>query len=317
MAQAAHPALASFAGRRVLVTGGAGFIGSHLCRMCQEAGAEVQAVGRSGPSPVPAGLHWTRADLANLDAARQVVASARPEIVFHLAGHPHATRSLQAVVPTLASNLLTTVHLLTALTEWQEAGGGELRRLILTGSLEEPTPGGDDAAPSSPYAAGKYAAGCYARMFHRLYGTPVAVARTFMVYGPGQRDLKKLVPYVTTSLLRGEEARLSSGTRRVDWVYVEDVARGFLAAATAPGLDGQTFELGTGVATPVREVAEMIARLVGRPERLALGAVPNRPMEQERVADVERTFSLTGWRPAVSLDEGLRQTVEWYRQGRV
>jgi UDP-glucose 4-epimerase len=315
MAQAAQPALPSLAGRRVLVTGGAGFVGSHLCRMCQEAGAQVEAVGRSAPSSASVGLHWTHADLANLDAARQVVTSVRPEIVFHLAGHPHATRSLDAVAPTLASNLLTTVHLLTALAEWQEVGGGELRRVILTGSLEEPTPGGGEATPSSPYAAGKYAAGCYARMFHHLYGTPVAVARTFMVYGPGQRDLKKLAPYVTTSLLRGEEARVSSGTRRVDWVYVEDVALGFLAAAAAPGLDGQTFDLGTGVATPVRTVAETIARIIGRPDRLTMGAVPDRPMEQERVADVERTFSLTGWRAAVPLEEGLQRTVEWYRQG--
>jgi nucleoside-diphosphate-sugar epimerase len=318
MAWDASPAVTSLAGRRVLVTGGGGFIGSHLCRMCRDAAADVHAAGRAAAPPSDAGgVHWTQADLADPDAARRLVATAQPEVVFHLAGHPHATRSLDAVLPTLRSNLLTTVHLLTALAEWQATQTHELRRVILTGSLEEPAGAADDPTPSSPYAAAKYAAGCYGRMFHRLYGTPVAVARTFMVYGPGQRDLKKLVPYVTTSLLRGEEARLSSGTRRVDWVYVEDVARGFVAAATAPGLEGQTFDLGTGLATPVREVAAMIARIVGRPERLAPGALPDRPMEQERVADVERTFSLTGWRPAVPLDEGLRRTVDWYRQGRV
>ena len=313
MAEVTPPAPSSLAGRRVLVTGGGGFIGSHLCRMCRDAGADLHAVGRSEQPPSDCGgVHWTRADLADPDAARRVVAAAGPEIVFHLAGHPHATRSLDAVVPTLRSNLLATVHLLTALAEWQATQTGDLRRVILTGSLEEPA-GMDNPTPSSPYAAGKYAAGCYARMFHRLYGTPVAVARTFMVYGPGQPDLKKLVPYVTTSLIRGEEAQISSGTRAVDWVYVEDVARGFLATAAAPGLDGQTLDLGTGVATPVRAVAEMIARIVGRPGRLVVGAVPDRPMEQERVADVERTFSLTGWRPTVSLEEGLRRTVEWYR----
>jgi nucleoside-diphosphate-sugar epimerase len=317
MAQAAPPALAFLAGRRVLVTGGGGFIGSHVCRLCQEAGADVHAVGRSAPPPASAGVQWTRADLADLDTARRVVTAVRPEIVFHLAGYPHATRSLDAVGPTFASNLLTTVHLLTALAESQASQTGGLRRMILAGSLEEPASRGHDATPSSPYAASKYAAGCYGRMFHELYGTPVGVARTFMVYGPGQRDLNKLVPYVTTSLLRGDEARLSSGTRRVDWVYVEDVARGLLAAAAAPGLDGQTFDLGTGVATPIRAVAEMIAELVGCPDRLALSAVPDRLLEQEWVADVERTFSLTGWRPAVDLEEGLRRTVEWYRQGRV
>jgi nucleoside-diphosphate-sugar epimerase len=258
-------------------------------------------------------VRWTCADLANLDAARQIITAVRPEIVFHLAGHPHATRLLGAVAPTLAGNLLTAVHLLTALAEWQARPTGELRRVILAGSLEEPVGLAHEAIPSSPYAASKYAAACYARMFHQLYGTPVAVARTFMVYGPGQPDLNKLVPYVTTSLLRGEEATLASGTRRVDWVYVEDVARAFLVAAVAPGLDGQTFDVGTGVATPVRTVADMIGGIVGRSDRLAVSAMPDRPIEQERVADVERTFSLTGWRPTISLEEGLRRTVESYR----
>src|SRR5687767_14020877 len=98
MAQPTPPAATSLAGRRVLVTGGGGFIGSHLCRRCSEAGAEVHAVGRSEPPAAVHGVHWTRADLADLDAARRVVVAIRPEFVFHLAGHPHATRSLDAVV---------------------------------------------------------------------------------------------------------------------------------------------------------------------------------------------------------------------------
>src|SRR5215207_5852978 len=111
---ATPPTATSLAGRRVLVTGGGGFVGSHLCRLCREAGADVHAVGRSAPKPgaVEDGVRWLRADLARLDAARGVVSAVRPEVVFHLAGHAHATRLLDAVVPTLASTLLATVHLL-------------------------------------------------------------------------------------------------------------------------------------------------------------------------------------------------------------
>jgi nucleoside-diphosphate-sugar epimerase len=316
MPQAAERSATSLAGHRVLVTGGGGFIGSHVCRLCADAGGDVHAVGRSTRPArgLNAGARWWQSDLAEADAARDVVKSIRPEFVIHLAGHADARRSLDAVLPTLRSNLLTTVHLLTALAEWQAAEGpGVLRRVVLAGSLEEPSSDSASTPPTSPYSASKQAAASYARMFHGLYGLPVAVARTFMVYGPGQRDVKKLVPYVTTSLLRGEEARLTSGSRLVDWVYVEDVARGFLAAAVAPGLDGGGVDLGTGVATPVRAVAEMVARIVGGSGRLSFGAVPDRPAERECVADVARTFTLTGWRAEVSLEEGLRRTVEGYR----
>ena len=77
-------------------------------------------------------------------------------------------------------------------------------------------------------------------MFHALYHTPVTILRLFMVYGPGQQDLSKLVPYVTLSLLKGEMPRVSSGMREVDWIYVDDVAAGYLAAATATGVEGST-----------------------------------------------------------------------------
>ena len=83
-------------------------------------------------------------------------------------------------------------------------------------------------------------------MFHALYGLPVINLRTFMTYGPGQRDGSKLIPYVATALLRGESPRLSSGTREVDWIYVGDVVDAYLAAAVADGVEGTSIDIGSG-----------------------------------------------------------------------
>jgi len=168
--------------------------------------------------------------------------------------------------------------------------------------------------PSSPYAAAKFAASAYGRMFHALYKTPVAILRLFMVYGPGQQDLRKLVPYVTLSLLKGQTPELSSGARKVDWIYVDDVVAGYLAAATAKGVEGSTIDLGSGRLDTVRTVVEELVGLINPHVQPLFGSIPERVLEQTRTADVERSSRLLGWRTQVSLHDGLERTAEWYRE---
>jgi nucleoside-diphosphate-sugar epimerase len=151
-------------------------------------------------------------------------------------------------------------------------------------------------------------------MFHALYGTPVVILRVFMVYGPGQQDLKKLVPYVTLSLLRGETPQLSSGVRQVDWVYVDDVVEAFMAALSAKGIEGGTIDVGTGRLESVRTVVEQLFDIVCPGTQPAFGSTADRALEQSRVADVESSFLRIGWNPRTSLREGLARTVKWYRE---
>jgi nucleoside-diphosphate-sugar epimerase len=183
--------------------------------------------------------------------------------------------------------------------------------------MEEPQPDGNWPVPCSPYAAAKFAASAYGRMFHSLYRTPVATLRLFMVYGPGQQDVKKLVPYVTLSLLEGRAPELSSGVRRVDWIYVDDVVDGYLAAALSPAVDGCTIDLGSGELVSVRSVVERLTTIVGTPGVVPVfGAVSDRPMEQERCAVLAEARAVLGWSPRTPLDDGLRRTVDWYRAWR-
>lgn len=298
----------SYKDARVLVTGASGFLGARLCERLTAAGAVVAAVSRTARSERSGGPRWLTGDLSNADHASRLVEASSPDYVFHLASHVYGARDLALVAPTFRDNLTTTVNLLTALAE------RSCRRVVLAGSLEEPDPGEAFAVPSSPYAASKFAASAYGRFFHALYGTPVAIARIFMVYGPGQKDLDKLVPYVALSLLRGESPGLSGGTREVDWIYVDDVVEGLAAMALADASDGRTVDLGSGELTTVREVAETLAGIVGGPAEPTFGALADRAMEQVRVADVEATRERIGWSPGVSLREGLSRTVDWCRE---
>lgn len=296
-------------GRRALVTGASGFIGSALCRALRALGASVTGVSR-GTVRNDDCDRWLCSELSDLDETRRLIKTAQPDLVFHLASHVTGGRGVEMIASTFQANLASSVNLLTATTE---LGGS---RLLLTGSLEEPDPSQEWPIPASPYAAAKFAASTYARMFHRLYQTPVALLRLFMVYGPRQRDVKKLVPYVTLSLLEGRAPELSSGQRMVDWIYVDDVVRAYIAAAVAAGIEGKTFDVGSGALVSVRAVAEQIAGLMESAVQPRFGAVAERPFEQERVANVAATALALDWQPRVELKEGLGRTIAWYQARR-
>jgi nucleoside-diphosphate-sugar epimerase len=293
----------SWQGRRCVVTGAAGFIGTALCRELAARGAEVHGWGRKRHEDLQV-TRWEVCDVADAARVDQLFASVRPEVVFHLAARVTGARGIELVLPILHDNLLGTVHVLAAAAKFGNA------RVLCLGSLQEPDlePRG---APNSPYGAAKFAASAYARMYAEVYSLPVTIARPFMAYGAGQLDLTKLVPYVTTQLLSGKQAQLSSGAQPFDWIYIDDVVDALLASAATLRTVGKTVDVGTGVLTPVRDVALGIARRLGKSDALQLGAIPDRRMEQTRCGDVEATARLTGWRPHLALEQGLDETVAW------
>jgi nucleoside-diphosphate-sugar epimerase len=186
--------------------------------------------------------------------------------------------------------------------------------VVLTGSLAEPEIENGEKFPSAPYAAAKWASSGYARMFHALYKLPVTIARVFMVYGPGQLDVTKLIPHATLSMLQGYRPKISSGGRLVDWIYVSDVVDGFIALANATDVDGATVDLGSGSLVSIRTIVQQLARLIGGGADAEFGALPDRPLEPIRLAKTAETLARIGWKPQVSLQEGLECTVNWYRR---
>ena len=328
---------------RVLVTGATGFIGAHLVRRLSTLGAQIHAVTRHPPTTSrPAasvsgeewrgehGEQWHVADLSDAAATADLVARVSPEVVFHLASEVTGVREPGTVAPTFAANLTAAVNLLTAVT------GTPVRSVVLAGSVEEPR---DGLAPSSPYAAAKAAATGYARMFHALWQVPVSVLRVAMVYGPGQPDTTKLVPYVTLSLLRGQDPELTSGSRMVTWVYVEDVVDAFILAGTDGAAAGHVLDIGTAKPVSIRDTVELLTTLVNdtttdrtltggpgvdrmaangplidRTVRPRFGAVAARPLDRTQRSDPGPAERVLGWRPATSLEAGLRQTIAWYAE---
>jgi nucleoside-diphosphate-sugar epimerase len=214
---------------------------------------------------------------------------------------------MEHVSPSFHDNLVASVNILIAASEIG------CKRILTTGSMEEPDQLCNAySIPRSPYAAAKWAGSMYARMFHELYQLPVVILHVFMVYGPIQKDIKKLIPYVILSLLRGKTPELASGQRLVDWIYVTDVVSGLIAAALAPSIEGKTLDLGSGELISIKHIVEKLVELVNPTIIPRFGALPERLHESARKADINQTKNLSHWKPEITLDAGLRETIKWY-----
>jgi UDP-glucose 4-epimerase len=296
----------SLAGKRILITGASGFIGSNLCQSLCGIGAEVHGVSRIPRAGIENKPRWWKGDLSDPATVRNLVSLIKPDLIFHLAaGDTRAKRDLNLVLPILQNNLAPTINILTVATE---IGCG---RIVLAGSLDEPEPGD---IPSSPYAASHAAIQAYSQMFYRVFDTPLVTARMFMAYGHDQEAVQKLIPYVTLSLLQGQSPQVSSGQRLVDWIYIDDLVEGLIALAEAKGVEGSVVDLGSGILTSVRDVAKELARLAGAGIEPEMGALPDRPLEPQRTARVNETYSRIGWKARTPLEKGLTQTIDWYRE---
>jgi nucleoside-diphosphate-sugar epimerase len=274
-----------------------------------EEGAEVWAGVYPHEVPeriagLPVSVKCVPLDVEDVGSVQVAVSNEPFDIVFHLAAVGVTDPGVDPVLA-LAVNTRGTVLLLKALIGWDG------RRVVLVGTGHEY--GAREAVegldPFNAYAASKVAAWAFGRMFWRAYGLPVVTARLFQVYGPGQAG-SSLVPAAIGAALAGRDFAMTAGEQERDFVYVEDVAKGIMSAGVARGIDGQSIDLGSGLARPIRQVVERIWRLAGAKGAIRAGALPHRQGEVMCLcADANRTAALTGWRAETDLCEGLRKTI--------
>jgi nucleoside-diphosphate-sugar epimerase len=303
-------------GARVLVTGAAGFIGSHLVPALAREGATVHAT-RLTPDqrprvPVDVPVCWHDVDLTRADEVASVIRAASPDIVIHLAayGTSHVQRDPRRL---LEVNVYGMWHLLQALPPGT--------RLVMTGTCAEyghvkgPAHEGLPCRPASAYPAAKHAAVTLAAAHARETGRPVVVLRPYGPFGPGDDPLRVL-PFTMISLIKGEDVVLTDGLQLRDFSYVDNHVEAIVCAAAAQGLEpGAAFNIGTGQATTLRAALERVAALVGGSGRLLFGVRARRPDDlEELVPDITAARRDLGFEPRVPFDEGVRRTVAYLRR---
>jgi UDP-glucose 4-epimerase len=305
----------SLAGKRVLVTGGSGFIGRHLIDRLARDRVELFATSRTPMSNDPA-VSWLALDLADAESIRAAVRTARPHVVFHLAARLGAERTLEFSEAALRENVIGTHALLAALHEQSQA----IDRIVVAGSGEEyghsdtlPITEETPLRPVSPYSLSKAAASQLALTYASLFGMPVTVVRPFVVYGPGQSPAM-MVPTLIRTLVSEGEFGMTAGAQTRDFIYVDDVVDGLLAAASSEHAVAEAFNLCSGEERSILDVAERARSLAGQ-GTLRPGAIPYRENEVWRLyGSNEKARRLLGWKPRTTLEHGLETTIEWYRQ---
>ena len=312
---------------KLIVTGGAGFIGSAFVRMLVSAGSSrvvnldklTYAGNLDNLAPIAdsPNYRFVRGDITDSELIDTLIDEEDPDAIVHFAAESHVDRSILSPAASFETNLRGTFTLVEAVRR------RKIRRYVhvstdeVYGSLEEPLEADENypLKPSSPYSASKAGSDLLALSYFTTYKCPVLVTRASNNYGPYQFP-EKLIPLMISNALEDKPLPIyGDGMQVRDWLYVDDHCRAILAVLQQ-GREGEVYNVGGSRALPNRDVVQMILKATGKPESL-MTTVTDRPGHDRRYAlTSEKLERETGWSAQVPFEEGLQSTVDWYRRNR-
>jgi dTDP-glucose 4,6-dehydratase len=315
-----------WSGKKVLVTGAGGFIGSHLTEALVIAGATTTAMVRYNSGALIGNLAFMDADArksmrvasGNIEDSDFVYQTIKGQnIVFHLAALIAIPYSYEAPRSYVRTNIEGTLNVLEAARRY------DVERVVHTSTsevygtaLRTPIDENHPLQGQSPYSASKIGADKLAESYYRSFATPVTTLRPFNTFGPRQ-SARAFIPTIISQAIERDDIRLGSLTPERDMTFVSDTVAGFMAAAAAPGIEGLTINLGTGTTYSVGWFAKRILGLMDVDKPVVQEDERLRPASSEvmkLVSDNTRARDTMGWSPTVSLDDGLRRTIEFVRK---
>jgi dTDP-glucose 4,6-dehydratase len=308
---------------RILVTGGAGFIGSAFVRMLIDSTdwrvVNLDKLTYAGNLENLAAVdgnqryRFVHADICDARAVESLLTEEKPDAIVHFAAESHVDRSILSPEPVIRTNLHGTFTLLDAARRHGTARFLHVSTDEVYGSVAAPVEATEEFPlnPSSPYSASKAGSDLLARAYFVTYRLPVVLTRASNNYGPYQFP-EKLIPLMISNAMENRALPVyGDGMQVRDWLYVEDHCRGILAALEK-GRDGEIYNIGGNRSLPNLEVVRQVLSLTGKPESL-IEYVRDRPGHDRRYAlSSQKLMRETGWRPEMDFETGLKRTIEWY-----
>ncbi len=308
-------------GKRVLITGANGFIGSHLTERLVNMGADVSVFIRwtsdSAPKPVLRNIPHLidkikiiTGDVSNSDTI-DLIAKNEPQIIFHLAADAYVPNSFEHPIDVTETNLIGTLNILHASMKLKD-----IERVVCTSSSEiygtpkyVPIDENHPLNPAHPYGASKAAADRYAYAYWNTYHLPIAIIRPFNTYGP--RHTYDVVPKFIRLAMQGKDITIhGDGNQTRDFVYVDDMVNAFLLMGSEEKAVGEVVNFGTGKETTMNDLAQKVVALSKSSSKIV--HTDDRKAQVLRLCcDYSKAKKMFGWEPKVSLEEGLKKNIEW------
>ncbi|MBI5061127.1 MAG: GDP-mannose 4,6-dehydratase [Candidatus Aenigmarchaeota archaeon] len=316
--------ISSMKGKRVLVTGADGFIGSHLTERLVSMGADVSVLIRwtSDSAPKPAlrniphladKIRIITGNIANSDVINLIIKDS-PQVIFHLAADAYVPNSFEHPIDVMETNLIGTLNVLHAAMALKD-----IEQIVCTSSSEVygtpkyvPIDEDHPLNPAHPYGASKAAADRYAYAYWNTYHLPIAIIRPFNTYGP--RHTYDVIPKFIKLALQNKELTIhGDGLQTRDFIYVDDMVDAFLLMGSDKRAIGEVVNFGTGKETTVNKLTSKIVAISNSKSKIV--HIPERTSEVARLCcNYSKAKKLFDWEPKVSLDDGLRKNIDWERR---
>lgn len=304
-----------YKGKKIFITGGTGFVGSHLLKVLLEYDCKIHAlynIKNKGRKNIPGKLFWHEGDILDSKKMKKIIAKAKPDLIFHLAALIGSERNINLAVSLIETNFIGTLNVLTALKNVK------FERLLFVGTAEEygmePAPFNESqkAVPVSPYGFSKNAASNLCLFYHRIFDYPITVLKPAVAYGPGQKN-SMFIPSLIRSLKRNKEFKIFGGRQKRDFLYIDDLIQAIIKAAVNKKAEGEAVNIGSGSAYSLKEVAILAKKLSKSKSKISF-SLPYRPFEiMNYSVDISKAKKKLGWAPIWTLEKGLEETINYYK----